>query len=1080
MALMETLFDLPDEIAPVEKTKAGTKSRKQTGDQPALIEGVAGTKTRQKKVKKEKPAPVKPEYDPALLVEALAAPLLALDTETDTEYHGIGPDSGVGKSYVADVTTLALVWRKDGELKSLVMGMPFTESEFAAIREIMTNTRLDFPYSAINRTVIAHNAVFDMRQLSRLSGGEVPAHIWDTMAMARLLHPGKLIRFGNRFALLYVVKALGIPYPEYMNAMKEQRDDLHNVDPRLVAQYCEDDTRLVYLIYEAQQAYIKGATTKALVDWECRAIRVFSKMAARGVLLNMEYTQERIAHLTALTERLKADLAADGLLEPSKDRQVREYIYGKKGVPFPTWEPGSHFFTESGHDRIVLRLTRYAQQEFNLRQEEVTIDNIVAMADKYPEAAKPTINDMSLCKEALDELLKGDNDWSELLSKFAAWNRADYLLTVMKTLVEHAAIDGAVHSIVTLKTRTGRRASESPQVQNWKIGDTGNSIIGDMSGVVRGRLGFTLVEIDYSNAENWIQAMIAGDSALAKACDSADFHSSMAAVYFPAFNVGIQKIHEITGKPKDLVFVAVNDEKFREQVLADLPAELHETVKSMLGKLYKLRKSGKSLTFGKAYGMGMRKLARSIKSTLEEAKAILDQADVSFPFVASVKRDVTYKAKKSGFVLLWTGRPIAIGSPKLAYTGWNSVCQGGVGELVKRAIVITAEQFEAAGMRSYPALDMHDAVVWEVAHDEWDKALQMASYNMEHVMPEEFNRRTDPPIRWIAQPEFDVNKEKWGKEQLHPGDPDFNLIGRQGKVVLHVNSREWKAIPENQKLYIGRDFGGHTDQGYGNPYKAPAFQEPAEEYRAYFLRHPELWERVYDPQITTLGCWCTNKHCHGDVILDIVKNYRFWVDDTGLICLLPPGQSGAVGPFTTYASAQSYLDTRFNEVPAPAVTTLETSATDQNQRETAESKTYPELFFNGASSGLVARFRNVTVKEFTNDELWAAHEFFTQVRSLYDKEVNGARESLAPKETPGGFEAIEVKVDALNQIFAGMLWLKLADRVDLEALIGLNAAELSRKVEQRQAEYENNTDKLAKCEKIQERIGLEMITRGIL
>jgi hypothetical protein len=53
-----------------------------------------------------------------------------------------------------------------------------------------------------------------------------------------------------------------------------------------------------------------------------------------------------------------------------------------------------------------------------------------------------------------------------------------------------------------------------------------------MAGVFIGDEGYTLVEIDLNGAENWASAMIAGDDAMAAACASSDFHSSMAAGYF--------------------------------------------------------------------------------------------------------------------------------------------------------------------------------------------------------------------------------------------------------------------------------------------------------------------------------------------------------------------------------------------------------------------------------------------------------------------------------------------------------------------------------------------------------------------
>jgi len=53
-----------------------------------------------------------------------------------------------------------------------------------------------------------------------------------------------------------------------------------------------------------------------------------------------------------------------------------------------------------------------------------------------------------------------------------------------------------------------------------------------MAGMAIGDEGFTLVEIDYSNAENVIAALISGDDNLAAACAAEDFHSTMAVQYF--------------------------------------------------------------------------------------------------------------------------------------------------------------------------------------------------------------------------------------------------------------------------------------------------------------------------------------------------------------------------------------------------------------------------------------------------------------------------------------------------------------------------------------------------------------------
>jgi len=99
---------------------------------------------------------------------------------------------------------------------------------------------------------------------------------------------------------------------------------------------------------------------------------------------------------------------------------------------------------------------------------------------------------------------------------------------------------------------------------------------------------------------------------------------------------------------------------------------------------------------------------------------------------------------------------------------WNYICQGGVSELVKRAIVVASETYRAKGMKSRVALDMHDALILEVAHSEWDEALKIASHVMSTVAPDKLIHRTTPPIRWVAQPNLKENPRKWGAEQQHP------------------------------------------------------------------------------------------------------------------------------------------------------------------------------------------------------------------------------------------------------------------------------------------------------------------------
>jgi DNA polymerase-1 len=289
---------------------------------------------------------------------------------------------------------------------------------------------------------------------------------------------------------------------------------------------------------------------------------------------------------------------------------------------------------------------------------------------------------------------------------------------MLDSLVEHAALDNRVHSLVTIATDTGRRASSNPAMQNWKMPD--------MAGIATGSEGFTLVEIDYSNAENVMAALISSDDNLAAACATEDFHSAMAVRYF---------------------------------------GEAWEQADSEARK--RLRGVSKRISYGTAYGMGAKSLAKSLGISIDEAYGFLRAKDAAFPKSAWAKQTAERQVRETSRLSLWSGRPIAIDQP---FVGWNYLCQGGVGEMLKRAIVSISEAFEAQSLRSRVALDIHDALVIEVAHEEWDQALNTASEIMRTIVPSNLRNQTTPPTEWIARPNIEGNKKKWGLGQWHPSE----------------------------------------------------------------------------------------------------------------------------------------------------------------------------------------------------------------------------------------------------------------------------------------------------------------------
>ncbi|HLY27882.1 MAG TPA: DNA polymerase, partial [Aggregatilineales bacterium] len=424
-----------------------------------------------------------------------------------------------------------------------------------------------------------------------------------------------------------------------------------------------------------------------LADWECRAIREYCRMAARGIRLNIPFVEQHLRELGEQHTVLAKRLQADSLANPGSSQARAKYLHHTKGIPLPRWENDSPYFTRAGRHRLSA--------------------NPGAMVE---------LSDLSTRSEVIESYMEEGSPFADSLKDLAAYMEIDWLMSTLSGLLDHAALDGRLHSLVTIATESGRRASSNPHMQNWKMPALAGVAIGDED--------FTLVEIDYSNAENIMAALISGDSNLSSACAAEDFHSVMASQYF---------------------------------------GEEWETADAVERK--RLRNMAKKITYGTAYGMGAERLGKSIGVSTAEAQRLMRAKDSAFASVTRTREAAKRQARETGILKLWTGRPVAVPS---AFVAWNFLCQGGVGEALKRSLVLLSETYRARHMRSRVALDMHDALILEVSHSEWNEALELACQIMTSITPNEMNKRTHPPISWRAKPNLEENQQKWGALQWHP------------------------------------------------------------------------------------------------------------------------------------------------------------------------------------------------------------------------------------------------------------------------------------------------------------------------
>lgn len=81
-------------------------------------------------------------------------------------------------------------------------------------------------------------------------------------------------------------------------------------------------------------------------------------------------------------------------------------------------------------------------------------------------------------------------------------------------------------------------------------------------------------------------------------------------------------------------------------------------------------------------------------------------------------------------------------------------------------------------------------------------------------------------------------------------------------------------------VYIGRP------SKFGNPYshqegtlakfKTNTREEAIQKYKEYVLKpeNKDLLEEIYKLDGKILGCWCSPKKCHGDVIIELINKHK--------------------------------------------------------------------------------------------------------------------------------------------------------------------------------------------------------------
>jgi DNA polymerase-1 len=182
------------------------------------------------------------------------------------------------------------------------------------------------------------------------------------------------------------------------------------------------------------------------------------------------------------------------------------------------------------------------------------------------------------------------------------------------------------------------------------------------------------------------------------------------------------------------------DGAMRKSYLDNPDIDFHQHTGDMVGKTTNvkvIRRDAKTLNFSILYGAGFNKLAKSLNTTVEKARSLLNAYFQAFPGILYLKKDLTYKARIGEPVRTTGGRLYYCEKPRIVdgiettyeYKMVNTLIQGSAADQTKEAMI---RIYEAVGP-GHLILSVHDEIVLSVPPGRLEKSMKLLRGAMDEV-----------------------------------------------------------------------------------------------------------------------------------------------------------------------------------------------------------------------------------------------------------------------------------------------------------------------------------------------------------
>jgi DNA polymerase-1 len=363
---------------------------------------------------------------------------------------------------------------------------------------------------------------------------------------------------------------------------------------------------------------------------------------------------------------------------------------------------------ESVRDRMATlkaEVFQHAGQDFNLNSPPQLREILYDQLGLQPGKRTPK-GELSTDASVLEKL----RDAHPIVDALLSWRELDKLnstyLEALPKLVDPK--DGRLHtSFNQTVAATGRLSSSSPNLQNIPVrSELGRQI---RRAFIPGGDDQVLLVADYSQIELRILAHLSGDAGLREAFDSGlDIHAATAATVF------------------------------------DLPPEHVDA---------EMRRRAKAVNYGLAYGMNAWGLATRLGITADEAQEFIDAYFEGFPAIKEYLHRQVDRATVEGFTETLLGRrryipELQAANPRIRDLGrrqaLNAPIQGSASDVFKVGMIAVDRALrEQPDLDCHMLLTVHDELVFEVAKDRAEEAVDLIRDRMEHAVELDVDLRAD-------------------------------------------------------------------------------------------------------------------------------------------------------------------------------------------------------------------------------------------------------------------------------------------------------------------------------------------------